>query len=197
MSDSPFKLGIIVASVRPSRLGASIGHWVHQQSSQDDRFEVDLIDLADVALPFADEPHHPVTGNYVHEHTKAWSRRVAACHGFVIVTPEYNHGYPASIKNALDLVNREWWYKPVAFASYGGISGGLRSVQQLKQVVTFLRMIPVADAIVAPFFAKQIDKTGHFVPNDEQVASVTAVLNEVLAVGMPLQHLQQLSPVGG
>jgi NAD(P)H-dependent FMN reductase len=186
------RLGVIVASVRPGRVGDRIGAWVALQAREHGGFEVDLIDLAQVDLPAkTDEPNHPVTGDYVHGYTKEWSKRVAACQAFVIVTPEYNHGYPASLKNALDLVNKEWWYKPVGFASYGGVSGGLRAVEQLKAVVAFLRMVPVAEGFVAPFVAAQI-RDGVFEPNETQVAGAKALLDELLAVGRPLMHLQCL-----
>lgn len=194
MSDTRPTLGVIIASIRPGRVGVHVGRWIADQACADGRFDVDLIDLAEIALPFPNEPHHPAAGQYTQEYTKAWSARVAACQAFVIVTPEYNHGYPAALKNALDLVNKEWWYKPVGFASYGGVSGGLRAVQQLKQVVAFLRMVPTADAFVAPFVGTQIID-GAFEPNDMQLTGTTSMLSELLALGEPLQHLQQPSPV--
>jgi len=189
VSQQILRLGVVVASVRPGRIGDRIAVWLAGQAREHGDFEVDLIDLAEVDLPAkVDEPNHPVVGDYVHYYTKEWSKRIAACQAFVIVTPEYNHGYPASLKNALDLVNQEWWYKPVGFASYGGVSGGLRAVQQLKQVVVCLRMIPVAEGFIAPFGAAQI-RDGVFEPNDTQVAGTKALLEELLAVGGPLRHL--------
>lgn len=196
MSETSLKLGVIIASTRPGRIGGSVGKWIFQQAREHGRFDVDLIDLADINLPFADEPNHPASGKYLHGYTKSWSLRIAACQAFVIVTPEYNHGYPAALKNALDLINKEWWYKPVGFASYGGVSGGLRSVQQLKQVVAFLRMIPMAEAFVAPFVANQVSE-GQFAPNDIQTLSTTAMLDELLAVGAPLRHLHVPPPAHG
>ena len=185
------RLGIIVASVRPGRVGDKIGTWVAERAREHGGFEVEVLDLAEIDLPArTGEPHHPVTGNYLHDHTIDWSRRVSACEAFVIVTPEYNHGYPASLKNALDLVNREWWYKPVGFASYGGISGGLRAVEQIKPVVAFLRMVPVAEAFVAPFVAAQV-ADGRFEPNDFQIAGTKALLDEIAALAVSLTHLQQ------
>jgi NAD(P)H-dependent FMN reductase len=188
-------LGVIVASIRPGRVGDKVGAWVAEHARAHGGFEVDLIDLAEVDLPLrTDEPNHPVTGNYVHDYTKAWSRRVAGCQAFVIVTPEYNHGYPASIKNALDLVNREWWYKPVGFASYGGVSGGLRAVEQIRQIVTFLRMMPAADAFVAPFVFPQI-ADGVFTPSQIQEQGTTSMLDELVLLAEALVPLQQPSPV--
>ncbi|HTW15606.1 MAG TPA: NAD(P)H-dependent oxidoreductase [Nocardioides sp.] len=182
------RLGVVIASVRPTRVGDKVGHWVAEQARTQGGFDVDLIDLADLA-PFPDEPHHPRTGDYVHEHTRSWSRRVAACQAFVLVTPEYNHGYPAPLKSALDAVLNEWASKPVGFASYGGVSGGLRAVQQLKQVVLALRMIPVHDGLVAPVVGRQV-VDGVFVPSDVQVVGAQRMLDELETVGQRLLPLQ-------
>jgi len=112
------KLGIIVASIRHGRVGDKVGTWIGEAARQHGGLDIDLIDLAELDLPAnTKEPNHPATGEYLHDYTKKWGARVASCQAFVIVTPEYNHGYPASLKNALDLVNKEWWYKPVGFAS--------------------------------------------------------------------------------
>lgn len=185
------RLGIITASVRQGRVGDKVAAWIEEQARAHGGFEIDTIDLAEVALPITtDEPNHPAKADYVQDRTKAWSRRVAACNAFVIVTPEYNHGYPAALKNALDLVYREWAYKPVGFASYGGISGGLRSVQQLKLVALMLRMVPVLEAFVATFVANQIED-GVFKPAEPQVEGTMAMLDEIAKLAdvlMPLQH---------
>jgi NAD(P)H-dependent FMN reductase len=183
------RLGVVVASVRPTRVGDRVGAWVAAVAREQGGFDVDLVDLAEVALPVGDEPHHPRTGDYVHEHTRAWSRRVAACRAFVLVTPEYNHGYPASLKNALDAVLAEWAFKPVGFASYGGVSGGLRAVQQLKQVVLALRMVPVHDGVVLPFVHGQVDDGG-FAPTERQAAAARSMLDELRELAGPLGHLQ-------
>ncbi len=108
---------------------------------------VDVVDLGALALPFLDELEHPSTGVYAHEHTRAWSRRVADADAFVVVTPEYNYGMPAVLKNALDYLYEEWAWKPVAFVSYGNTSAGTRSVQMTKQVVTTLRMMPIGATV--------------------------------------------------
>jgi NAD(P)H-dependent FMN reductase len=130
----------------------------------------------------------------VHEYTKNWSRLVAGCNAFVLVTPEYNHGYPASLKNALDLVNREWQYRPVGFASYGGVSGGLRSVAQLKSITTYLRMPAAADAFVAPFVNNQL-QDGVFTPTEVQLAGTTSMLDELVTLTEALRPLQKPSPI--
>src|SRR5689334_4480755 len=118
------KLQIVIASTRPGRVGAPVARWFHRRAEEHGGFDVELVDLAEVNLPLLDEPHHPRLRRYVHQHTQAWSARVEAADAFVFVTPEYNYGMPASLKNALDYLNQEWHYKPVGFVSYGGVSAG-------------------------------------------------------------------------
>jgi len=183
-------LQIIVASTRPSRVGAAVGAWVAEAARAHGGFEVDVVDLAEIDLPIFDEPHHPMTGTYVHEHTRRWSARVRHANAFVLVTPEYNNGYPAALKNALDYLNREWWYKAVSFVSYGGVSAGLRAVQQLKQVVGTLRMVPVADAVSIPFVAQHIAEDGSFRTGELLDASAKRMFDELRLVGTPLIPLQ-------
>src|SRR5690606_6014283 len=129
------RLQIIVSSTRPGRIGLPIAEWFASEATAHDTFEVDFADLAEIGLPLLDEPHHPRLGNYQHDHTKAWSERVAAADAFALVTPEYNHGFPAPLKNALDFLYREWNHKPVGFVSYGGVAAGTRAVALLKPVL--------------------------------------------------------------
>ncbi|MER6348113.1 NADPH-dependent FMN reductase [Streptomyces sp. NPDC001595] len=183
-------LQIIVAGTRPSEAGASVGAWIAETARTHGGFEVEVVDLAEVDLPLCHEPHGPSAGEYVHEHTRRWSARVRRANAFVLVTPEYNDGYPAALKNALDHLNREWWYKAVSFVSFGGVSGGLRAVQQLRQVVGVLRMVPVADAVSVPFVDRHIDAEGAFRSSGTIEASAKKMLDELRMVGTPLIPLQ-------
>jgi NAD(P)H-dependent FMN reductase len=176
------KLQIIIASTRPGRVGPVVGDWFTQAAKAHGGFDLEVTDLAELDLPFFDEPAHPMTGVYEHQHTKDWSATVAAADAFVFVMPEYNFSFTAPLKNALDYLNREWAYKPVAFVSYGGVSGGMRAVQMIKQVVQALRMVPVTDAVVIPFVKTLIDDDG-FHPNELMTGSATVVLDELLKVG--------------
>ncbi len=129
------KLLVIIASTRPGRIGPTIADWFVGQATEHGGFDVEVADLAEIDLPLLDEPAHPATGKYVHQHTKDWSALVDSADAFVFVMPEYNHSYTAPLKNAIDYLNREWAYKPVGFVSYGGVSGGLRAVQAIKPVI--------------------------------------------------------------
>jgi NAD(P)H-dependent FMN reductase len=115
---------------------------------------------------------------YERAHTKAWSASVGAADAFVFVTPEYNYCPPPSLVNALNYLNREWQYKPVAFVSYGGVSGGLRAVQAAKLIVTTLKMMPIPEGVAIPSVGQQV-RDGRFVSNDLIDASVKPMLDEL------------------
>src|SRR5690606_471480 len=134
------KLQVVVCSTRPGRLGPVIAQWFQGYAQAHGSFEASLVDIADFNLPVYDEPVHPVQRKYEHEHTKRWSASVEQADAYAFVTPEYNYGPPPSFVNALNYVYKEWNYKPCGFVSYGGLSGGLRAVQQEKLLVTTLKM---------------------------------------------------------
>lgn len=123
------RLNIVIGTTRPGRAGPVFAHWLENFARDHGKFEPVLSDLAAFDLPLIDEPHHPRLGKYEKEHTRAWSKAVDAADAFVFVTPEYNYFAAPAIVNAVDYLSREWQYKPAAFFSYGGVSGGMRSVQ--------------------------------------------------------------------
>jgi NAD(P)H-dependent FMN reductase len=134
---------VIAGSLRPRRICLQVAQWVAQvgRETTDDAFEV--VDLKDWPLQMDDEPGVPAGGVYEFEHTRAWSRKIAAADAFVFVTPQYNWGYPAPLKNALDHLYAEWAGKPAMIVTYGG-RGGDRCAAQLQQVCQGLHMIPIA-----------------------------------------------------
>jgi NAD(P)H-dependent FMN reductase len=182
-------LQIVVGSTRPGRVGAAVANWFAEQAKAHGGFDVELVDLAEVDLPMYDEPNHPMTGKYVHDHTKAWSETVRRASAYVFVTPEYNNGYPASLKNAIDYLNAEWRNKPVGFVSYGGVSAGTRAVAQLKQVVTTLRMVPVLDAVNIPF-VQQFLTDGVLTPNDVMTSASKQLLDELVKLSGALATIR-------
>ena len=186
------KVTIIVASTRPSRIGHLIGDWVKQETEAFKGFDdVELVDLAELNLPFMNEPHHPRLKRYVHQHTLDWSATVAAADAFLFVMPEYNYGYNAELKNAIDYLHQEWQYKPVGLVSYGGVAGGTRAAQMIKQVVTTLKMTPIFEAVPIPFVHQFITDQGTFQPNDIMTTALAATLEELLRVSEALRPLRQ------
>jgi len=172
------KLHTIVCSTRPGRVGLSVGQWFQGFAAENGSFDAQLVDLAEVALPIFDEPHHPRLGKYEHEHTKRWSASVREADAFVFVTPEYNYGSPPALVNALHYLSAEWNYKPVGFVSYGGISGGLRGVEMTKQIVTGLRMMPIPEGVAISSVAKQV-ADGVFQAADHNRSAATTMLGEL------------------
>jgi NAD(P)H-dependent FMN reductase len=182
-------LKVVIASTRPERAGLSIASWFVEAARRHGNFEIEVIDLKVLNLPPIDEPNHPVKRQYQHEHTKAWSATVSAADAFVFVVPEYNHGVPPALVNAIDYLFHEWNYKPAAFVSYGGISGGTRSAQMLKPILTGIKMMPIPESVIIPYAQKQID-AGVFQPNELQQKTVPALLDELLRWSNALRTLR-------
>lgn len=178
----PTKLLTIVGSTRPGRMAPIIARWFHELAGEDERFDAEYVDLVDFALPLFDEPQHPRLGQYEHEHTKAWSAKIASGDAFVFVAPEYNHGPSPALLNAIDYLSLEWARKPAAFVSYGGVAAGARSVQMLKPILSALEVVPIQPSVAIPMFPNFI-KEGNFEPTEPLVA----------AAGDVLDHLQQWS----
>src|SRR5262249_24378913 len=173
-------LQIFIASTRPGRKGEAVARWFETRARQHGKFEIEIVDLKEVNLPLMNEPEHPRFKKYQHDHTKAWSARVSRADAFVFVTPEYNYSSPPSLVNAMDYLVHEWAYKPVGFVSYGGVSGGTRSVQMTKLLVTGLKMMLMTEAVHLPFFTKDFAQDGTFAPDEAQATAGAAMLDELL-----------------
>jgi NAD(P)H-dependent FMN reductase len=140
------RVAVVIGSTRPTRICPGIAEWTKHVLGQDSLLHYELIDLAEINLPFLDEPLKAALRQYEHEHTRAWSETVSAYDGFVFVFPQYNWGYPAPLKNALDFLYFEWHEKPAASVTYG-TRGGSKSAQQLQGVLEGLHMRPLSDRI--------------------------------------------------
>ncbi|MFT4532448.1 MAG: NAD(P)H-dependent FMN reductase [Candidatus Saccharimonadales bacterium] len=151
---------IIGASTRPERMGTAVVAWVEENlKTESPDSEIQVVDLEKLGLPFLDEPQPPMQGNYTQDHTKAWAAQVAAADGFIIVTPEYNAGYPAPLKNAIDFLYAEWSEKPVAFVGYGA-GPATNSIKQLKEVTERLKMQNVEASVAIPQIWEALDDKG-------------------------------------
>jgi NAD(P)H-dependent FMN reductase len=185
------RLTIIIGSTRPGRAGLPIARWFADRAGVHGGFELEVVDLAELDLPLMDEPNHPRLRDYLHQHTRDWSAIVDASDAFVMVTPEYNYGYPAALKNAIDYLQQEWRDKPVGFVSYGGVAAGTRAVQQLKQVVTTLKMVPVFEAVNVPFHPQFIAEDGVVQANEIMEQAAAAMLDELQRVEGALRQLRE------
>jgi NAD(P)H-dependent FMN reductase len=181
---------IVIASTRPGRVGLPVGEWFESRAREHGGFEVEVADLAEIDLPFMDEPKHPRLREYTHQHTKDWSARVDAADAFVFVHPEYNYGISAPLKNALDYLNQEWKYKPLGLVSYGGVSAGTRAAQMIKQVATTLGLFPIFEAVSIPFVAEFVGEGGEIVPNDVMERAARGMLDELLRVSSAFAELR-------
>jgi NAD(P)H-dependent FMN reductase len=133
------KIELIIGSTRPGRVGPQIAQWVVDNLPNKSGVEYEIIDIKDWNLPLMDETNHPAANQYEHEHTKVWGKKISEASAYIFLTPEYNAGYSASLKNAIDYLYHEWQNKPTMIISYG-IHGGTGAAGQLKQVAERLKM---------------------------------------------------------
>ena len=183
------RLLIVIASTRPGRRGTAVADWFAGRARAHGAFDVDIADLAEIALPLLNEPNDSARDDYVHEHTKRWSATVDAADAIVLVMPEYNRTFTAPLKNALDYLYYEWNYKPVGLVSYGGISGGLRAAYAIKPALTALRMIPVDDAVAIRDVRRHI-VDGRLQPDEHQADSAAGMLDELAKLSGALAPLR-------
>ncbi|WP_328907199.1 bifunctional NAD(P)H-dependent oxidoreductase/GNAT family N-acetyltransferase [Streptomyces sp. NBC_00234] len=197
MSTKKIRVLVLVCSTRPGAFGPAVGKWLAETiTPRAVELGVELVPVAlgDLDLPFLDEEEHPSSGVYRHEHTRRWSAIVDAADGFIVVTPEYNYGMPAALKNALDYLGREWAWKPIGFVSYGHTSAGTRSVQHSKQVVTTLRLVPLASTVAIRI--SDAVENGRIRPNAGLDGAAVGVLDELVRVAHALRPMRERARAG-
>lgn len=188
------KIQVILGSTRPQRQSEKVGKWVVEQISKNEDIEVELIDLKDWPLPFYNEVSGVsyLKGNFSIDLAKKWGEKIEEADGYIIVTPEYNHGYSAVLKNALDYAYLEWNNKPVAFVAYGGMVGGARVVEQLREVAIELQMAPIREALYFPKIWEAFDDNGQ--PKDSTANdSLNSLLVQLLWWGQALKQAREKS----
>ena len=183
------RIGIILGSTRPNRNGEQVASWVYDIASRRSDAEYELVDLRDYPLPHLDEPLPPAMGQYQNEHTKAWADKIASFDGFVIVTPEYNHGTSGVLKNAIDYLYAEWNNKAVGFVSYGSV-GGARAAEHLRLVAGELQMADVRQQVTLSLLT-EFENFSVFKPGDYNVAALGTLLDQVVAWSTALAPLRQ------
>lgn len=173
---------VILGSTRPGRFGIQPAEWIMKLSEQyGDQATFELVDLQKVNLPFLDTPTPPsMSPTYQSEHQEAWGKIIGEADGFVIVTAEYNHGIPAPLKNAIDFLANEWANKPVAFVGYGADAGGIRAMEQLRQVVSWLKMHDISKFVSFPMYFQNLDEQGKYQFTDAETERANSMLKDLL-----------------
>lgn len=159
------KIGIILGTNRPTRIGPDVAAWVKKTMAHE-KLTLDIIDLARINLPFLDEPEIPAKGHYQQEHTKKWRDLILQYDGFVLVFPQYNWGYPAVLKNALDYLYAEWTHKPVSIMVYGN-HGGFQGLIAMKLVTQGLNMYNMAVNPPLNIRKEMFNEQGQFIDIEE------------------------------
>jgi NAD(P)H-dependent FMN reductase len=173
------RIAIILGSTRPNRNGEQVAQWVLEQALRRDDADFELIDLRDFPLPHLDEGLPPSLGQYEQDHTKAWAQTIASFDGFVIVTPEYNHGTSGVLKNAIDFLYAEWNNKAVGFVSYGSV-GGTRAVEHLRLVAGELQMADVRQQVALSLMT-EFENFSVFKPGEYNLPALEMLFDQVIA----------------
>ncbi|MEX2594919.1 MAG: NADPH-dependent FMN reductase [Anditalea sp.] len=173
-----YQLKIISSTVRPGRKGPIVTNWIAEKARNDGNFNLEVLDLKAMNLPLMDEPLHPRFKKYEQEHTKQWSAKIEEADAFIFVTAEYDHNYPAPLRNALEFLYSEWGYKAAGIVSYGGVSAGTRAAKSLSGDLTTFRIVPLVEAVNIPFFTEFI-KDGKLVPNEIMDKAADTLLREL------------------
>lgn len=182
-------LAIIIGSIREGRLGPTVAGWFRDRAATNGPFDLDLIDSAACDLPIRYVETDPAPAP-----VRALGRRLAAADAFVLVTPEYNHSFPASLKNAIDWYVDEWQAEPVAFVSYGGVSGGLRAVEALRLVLAELHAITIRDGVCFPAVQERLDETGGLVDTGRANKAAERMLAQLAWWATASRHQRSVSP---
>ncbi|MYW04008.1 NAD(P)H-dependent oxidoreductase [Streptomyces sp. SID3343] len=183
------KVGIVIASTRPGRVGEDVGRWVLDVARRHAGAHYELVDLRDYDLPQLDEPIPALMGGYSQPHTIRWANKVGSLDAFVFVTPEYNHGVPGALKNALDFVYAEWVDKAAGFVGYG-MEGAGRAIAHLRNTMAALGIADVRHHAALLMHHDFVDFT-KLAPQPHQEDAVVAVLDDVIAWGTALRPLRQ------
>jgi NAD(P)H-dependent FMN reductase len=185
------KVGIIIGSTRPGRVGDAVARWVHEIAVKHGGAEFELVDLRDADLPHLDEQIPAMIANtqYAQPHTSRWAEMVAPLDAYVFVTPEYNHAMPGALKTAIDFLYAEWTNKAAGFVSYG-VNGGMRAVEQLRSVMGAVGIADVRYQVTLSMHNDFVDFSV-LKPQFHQEQAVTTMLDEVIAWGDALKSLRK------
>lgn len=170
--EQKLRIALIYGSTRPGRLCDKVASWAASQISATRAFELDVIDPASSEARSSEKSTESFDPAWLRQH-------IGAADAFIVVTPEYNHGYPASLKSLIDSVGPEWHAKPVAFVSYGGISGGIRAAEQLRQVFAEMHAVTIRDSVTFAMAWEQFDSDGTLKNPDRAERQIQTVLKRL------------------
>lgn len=181
-------IGIITGSTRPGRVNKQVADWILEEASKRGSEQYTLIDILDFNLPLLDEPKPASSGEYTKEHTRKWAAAIAPMDAFIFVTPEYNHGMSAALKNALDFLYKEWNNKAAGIVSYGG-DAGVRAVEQLRLTLSTLMIAHVKQQVSFSLRA-DFENGATFKPGDHHKKSLANMLDQVAQWGNAMTKLR-------
>jgi NAD(P)H-dependent FMN reductase len=182
------KVGIILGSTRPNRIGEAVAKWVYEHATTRKDAEFELVDIKDFDLPLLDEPIPPSQGKYSKEHTKRWAKKIASFDAFVFVTPEYNHSTSGALKNAIDFLYAEWNNKVAGFVSYGS-ANGVRAVEHLRLIMAELQIADVRAQVMLSLFT-DFENYSTFKPAEQHAKTLATMLDQVMSWGTALRGVR-------
>ena len=188
MNNQRLKIAIVIGSTRPGRNGEAVSRWVYEMANSRGDAEYEMVDIKDYSLPLLDEPIPPSMGQYSKEHTKIWSAKIDSFDAYVFVTPEYNHGIPGALKNAIDFLFKEWNNKVAGFVSYGS-AGGVRAVEQLRLVMAEVKVATVRAQVQLSLYT-DFENFSIFKPHNIQEKSINTMLDELVAWAEAMKSLR-------
>ena len=182
------RIGIIIGSTRPGRVGQAVAKWVYEIAQKRSDAEFELVDIKDFNLPLLDEPVPPSLGQYTKAHTKAWAAKIDSFDAYVFVTPEYNHGTSGALKNAIDFLFKECNNKAAGFVGYGG-AGGVRAVEHLRLVMAEVQVATVRNQVALSLIT-DFENYTKFKPGPHHDRSVNHMLDQLIAWGGAMKALR-------
>ncbi|WP_018654298.1 NADPH-dependent FMN reductase [Actinomadura flavalba] len=186
----PIRVAVIIGSTRQGRFGPTVARWFTRRAAERDDVVLDVVDTAEAVMPHTFGTAADDAG------FAAATAKLAAADAFVVVTPEYNHSYPGTLKNLIDQHGAEWHAKPVAFVSYGGLSGGLRAVEHLRPVFAELHAVTIRDTVSLHQPWSLFDDSGELVDGQRAIAAAKTLLDQLTWWGAALRDARAARPYG-
>jgi len=175
---SKLRIGVIIGSTRPGRVGDQVAKWVAEHANRLGDAQYEVVDIADAELPLLDEAVPASAGRYEHDHTRAWAEKIDQFDGFVFVTSEYNHAPSPSLLNAISFIYREWNDKAGAIVSYGALSSGIRAADKLRSTLGELQIADIRQQLAFSFF-HDFENFSAFTPGEQHLASLQALTDQL------------------